>query len=281
MRRALIPLLLLSASLGAMEETFRTYWYDQGAEISRYELRQSRYGEVRAGDAILLFVTEPLSTTGQVKSDDPDAADAVEGLKLNARRTFTTGIYPYACMTTVLQPIADGGPHPLKVTTSVQEWCGHVFEQINRLKDGWRYRLLSYFEDEGDQDRVIAEPVWLEDELWTRLRLDPDAIPTGRVRLVPGALARRFGHIRAQAEQAVCSITARDSGLRELALRYTDIQRELRITFDGEFPHEIIRWSETVGGEVTTAERTHRVYGPYWEWNGTRFEQKRQELGLD
>ena len=279
LRAAILTLLLAATVLPGMEERFRAYWYDQGAEISRYALRQVRYGEVREGDAVLVYVTEPLSIPKRVKSDDPEADDAVLGLKLNHRRTFTTGVYPYACMTTILQPIEPAGAHALKVTTSVQEWCGHVWDQLGRRDDGWDFQLHSYFEAEGEQARTLAA-AWCEDELWTRLRLDPSSLPEGRVTMIPGALYRRFAHHPARGEQAVVSIIEREAGLRELAVRYLDLDRKLRITFEGEFPHSVIRWRETHGDQETTAERTHRIYGPYWQWNDRASESRRAELGL-
>jgi len=279
--RTLVLILLLTLTADGMEEAFRTYWYDQGAELTRYHLLQSRYGEQREGHAVLIFVTEPLSLTKQVKSDDPEAGDAVPGLKLNHTRQFLTGIYPYHCLTTVLQPIAEvDHPHALKVTTSVQEWCGHVFEQLNHRDDGWRYRLFSYFEQEGDQDRQLPE-VWLEDELWTRLRLDPSSLPDGEISLVPGAMARRFAHQRATPRQATVGIEASDeAGMSILRVEYAEIERELAITFQRDFPHAIEGWHERRGDAVTTASRTDRIFGRYWRWNGTEHRGQRRELGL-
>jgi len=55
--------LAMSAYEGPTLETytrdqFQDYWYNHGAEISRFELRQMRYGEIHDGDAVLVFVTE-------------------------------------------------------------------------------------------------------------------------------------------------------------------------------------------------------------------------------
>ena len=44
-------------------EQFQDYWYNHGAEISRYSLQQMRYGEIHEGDAVLVFVTEKISPT--------------------------------------------------------------------------------------------------------------------------------------------------------------------------------------------------------------------------
>ena len=50
-----------------LETTLDEYWYQGKAEISRFELQQSRYGEVHQGDAVMIFVTEDFRTDIQVK----------------------------------------------------------------------------------------------------------------------------------------------------------------------------------------------------------------------
>ena len=46
-------------------EQFQDYWYNHGAEISRYSLKQMRYGEIHDGDAVLVFVTEKMKRIGK------------------------------------------------------------------------------------------------------------------------------------------------------------------------------------------------------------------------
>ncbi|MGD9252063.1 MAG: hypothetical protein PVG19_12595, partial [Desulfobacterales bacterium] len=50
-------------------EAFKAYWYPNGAELSRFALRQARYGEYHDGDAVLVFVTESLNRDTQIKAD--------------------------------------------------------------------------------------------------------------------------------------------------------------------------------------------------------------------
>ena len=46
-------------------EQFQDYWYNHGAEISRYSLKQMGYGEIHDGDAVLVFVTEKMKRIGK------------------------------------------------------------------------------------------------------------------------------------------------------------------------------------------------------------------------
>ncbi len=177
--------------------TFKDYWYAGKAEITSYELEQSRYGEIHRGKGVFIFVTEPFSKTKQVKLDDPNAdpKDKVSVLKMNATRKFNTGIYPYSTMQSVFTPVKfKDHPSTLKVATASQEWCGHTFEQLNFKKNHYEHQLFSYFESEGDTHKKL-EKAWLEDELFNRIRIQPDALPNGNIKIIPNTIFSRFKHV--------------------------------------------------------------------------------------
>lgn len=127
-------------------------WGDGQAELDGYALRQSRYGELRTGEAVLVFVTETFTDAQRVKSDGGHD-DEYPVFKLNDSRHFQTGIYDYRTMTSAWARLDGGQPLGLasKISTSVQEWCGHATLEL--LVDPTRYRLnlLSYFDGEGDR----------------------------------------------------------------------------------------------------------------------------------
>src|SRR5574341_1313443 len=152
------------------KEAFRKYWYQGKAELSRYALKQVRYGEIHQGEAVLIFVTEPFLKDQQVKLEHGNSSNAVSVLKLNFVRKFFTGIYPYSLMTSVFTPV-DLQKYPtLKVTSSSQEWCGNTFMQMNFRSGQYETQIHSYFQDEGDQNLKLKAGL-LEDELWTRIRI--------------------------------------------------------------------------------------------------------------
>lgn len=283
MRRSalLLPLLAaLTLQLAATPDQIRDFWFS-GAEINRYALEQARYGDTHPGHAELIFVTEPFLTDQQVKADDPRAPDAVDVLKLNALRTFNTGLYSYRTMTSTFRPVDwEAFPHALKSTTSVQDWCGQVFQQINRRDDGWRFELRSYFQSEGDQNRTLPD-VWLEDELWVLLRLAPDRLPVDRFRAIPGALFTRFAHqpveaMRAEGELDVGPETSR------YAITYPALARTLTIRFDTAFPHIIRGWTDKRPGGTTRATLEDRIMNSnYWRHNAPGDRAKRKRLGLE
>ncbi len=261
---------------------FGEYWYQGKAEITSYALEQSRYGEVRSGHAVLIFVTEDLSESRHVKVDVPSEGD-VNVLKLNFMKRFTTGIYPYSMMSSVFTPVHSAThPHTLKVTATVQEWCGHTFTQMNLVPDGYRVQLYSYFEAEGDQ-AVHLERALLEDEIWTRLRLAPQSLPLGPVRVIPGALDQRLTHTEWRAEDAVASRTSSPEGDAVYTLRYEHRDRMLSIRYNPSFPHQIAGWREQAGGELVVARASRKASTmiDYWNHNSKADTTIRITLGLE
>jgi hypothetical protein len=273
---------------------WKAYWYAGEAELSRYRLEQARYGEVREGNAVLVFVTEDFLPETQVKFEGRPAPDKpVSVLKLNATRNFLTGIYPYSTMTSVFSPVDARAPHAYKVTTSVQEWCGHVFMQLNRRAEGYAGRYFSYFQGEGDREFDLPDAL-LEDEVWTKIRLNPADLPVGNLAAVPGTLFLRLMHRDVSAYEAEASLTdTRDENLSPHPLKtyridYANLNRSIAFTFEADFPHAILAWEETtspLGGrpgiETTRAVRTHSIKLDYWNRNGLDDTIYRSRLGLE
>jgi hypothetical protein len=270
---------------------FADYWYPNGAEISRFELMQARYGEIHAGDAVLIFVTDNMNPDRQVKAERPEAS-AIPILKLNAVRKFYTGIYPYSMMTSTFAPVdAAAPPLPLKVSSSTQEWCGHVYTQLNLRNGRYRVEIHSYFESEADQAYTIAAAL-PEDAIWTGIRIAPGRLPVGDISLIPGAEYTRLLHrpIRPVPVTAVLqSQEGRSLEGRPLAayeVRFAAGDRTLRIVFERDFPHRIQRWTDShrePDGRwlTTTAERTHTILNAYWQHHRNADRRLLPRLGLD
>jgi hypothetical protein len=267
-------------------EEFKQYWFAGKAELVRFALEQARYGEIHRGDAVLIFVTEDFLPDKQVKSDSADRArsGALPVLKLNFTRKFNTGLYPYSMMTSVFAPLdLDSRAHALKTSTTVQEWCGHTYLQLNLRRGAYGVQSRSYFESEADQDYELPE-AWLEDEIWTRIRLAPESLPVGELQIIPGAQQSRLLHRPMEVEQATAKLETGD-GERTYVLEYPSSGRRLAIRFAAVFPHEILGWEETRGSGpealTTRAVRTHTLLTDYWSRNRSADAPLRGELGLD
>ncbi len=269
-----------------LSDNFGDYWYQGKAELTSYDLQQVRYGEKREGNAVLIFVTEDFSKSKQVKLDNPQSVeeDAQKVLKLNFTKKFNTGIYPYSIMTSVFSPVyPDGDLHAIKVTTSVQEWCGHAFMQLN--KKGYEYETLihSYFESEGDV-MLKLDKTWLEDEIWNLIRLDPAAIPTGKIQVIPSTQFIRLKHVEAKSYSADLD-KSREGTMEILTLSIKELSRTLKIYYSSKPPFAIEKWEETYpeGGEMMTTTGTlkKRIMLDYWSKNGLVDSVYRKDLGLD
>jgi len=274
-------------------DQFQDYWYNHGAEISRFSLQQMRYGEIHQGDAVLVFVTEKMNPDIQIKADHPGSQD-IAVLKLNAVRKFFTGIYPYSIMTSIFAPVdVQNYPLPLKISTSTQDWCGHVYTQMNLNENEYRVRLHSYFEAEGDRDFEVQKVI-PEDALWTLIRLAPASLPRGEFFMIPGTVYARLAHRPVTVQKAVSdfSLTGEKSlegnPLVIYEINFPDEQRTLRIYFEKNFPYRIQKWHETYRSTIgmgakaltTSAARTHTIMDPYWKHHTNKDRRRLEALGL-
>lgn len=263
--------------------SFDSYWYQGKAELTRYALRQARYGEVHDGEAVLIFVTEDFLPKLQVKHESGESEDALSVLKLNAYLRFYTGIYPYTVMTSSFSP-ATGAP-TLKLSNTVQEWCGQVYSQINRRSDGLHTLMHSYFQKEADQKMTLPNAT-LEDGLWAQLRIAPEGIREGKQDIVPALSYVRMRHKALRAYPAVVARKTNvdsdliDHPLHALEVDYPPLGRKLVIYYEPDFPHVIQAWEETEGPFRTTAVRTHAIIDDYWNHNSVSDAPYRDALGL-
>lgn len=271
-------------------QNFREYWYNGQAEISRYTLDQVQYGAQNPGEVVLIFVTEDFRTDTQVKleSDAKDKATSV--LKLNSIRRFVTGIYDYSIFSSVFTPInTKQFEHSLKVTMSSQDWCGQVYYQLNLAGSRYDVMARSYFEKNATEDFKV-DATWLEDEIWTRLRMNPEELPTGETRVIPAAYAARIAGQKLEPQKAVGAFSEYagtvflGKNLRQYALSYPEAKRELRVVFEKAFPYAIVGWEETYpsrGKVLTTrATRTKQVRSDYWSHNAPGDTTLRKQLGV-
>lgn len=258
---------------------FNDYWYGGKAEISSYKLEQARYGEMREGSAVLVFVTEDFLPDAQVKADNY-SKNNTSVLKLNATKNFNTGIYPYAIMQSTFYPVTNN-KHALKISASIQEWCGHVYTQLNN-RDNFEIKSHSYFQSEGDQNFNLDKSI-TENELWTQLRIDPQSLPIGNISVIPSLEYIRLRHIDFKAYNANASLKN-----NTYSLYYPELQRTLIINFNTEFPYEINSWEETIpsgyGTNIKTlttkATKIKTIKSAYWSKNSNSNKNLRTELGL-
>ncbi len=273
---------------GNLEETvnkkkisgeFKKYWYAGDAEITSYKLEQARYGEIREGNAVLIFVTEPFHKAKQVKADGSNL-DNIPVLKLNSTKNYLTGIYPYSIMTSCFYPVHDN-QHAVKVSFSAQEWCGQVYAQLNN-REKFEITSHSYFESDADQIEKSEKNI-LEDELWVKLRINPQELPTGDLKIIPSLEFIRLMHKELKAYEAIVSLSNRDS-VKTYQITYPELERTLKINFTSAFPHTIESWSDSYKSKgkamVSKGTKIKTTKTPYWQQNQNKNLPLRDSLGL-
>ena len=251
---------------------FNDYWYSGQAEITSYQLEQSRYGEIRKGTAVLVFVTEPFLENDQVKADQSNPSN-INVLKLNATKKFNTGIYPYSIMQSTFYPVSNN-QHALKVSASVQEWCGHVYTQLNN-REQFQVTSHSYFQGEADQNFNL-EKNSLENQLWTQLRIDPTSLPTGNINIIPSLEYTRLNHTPLKAYNAFA-----ENKPGQYTLTIKDLDRKLTINYNPNFPFDIQSWEEVQNGNLTKATKIKTLQSDYWNKKSNTDLELRKTLGLE
>jgi len=284
--------------------TFESHWQDGKAELDGYRYTITRYGQLRHGTAVMVFVTEPFSEAKRVKVDDPAAnpRDTFEALKLNLIRDFQTGIYDYNTMTSVFVRSRDYSP--AKVSFSSAEWCGHVYEEMLFGPRDIADRYTSYFEDESAQRRLqrMKEGI-AEEELFIRLRgLRGEWLRPGERRTVPflpAAFYRRLTHRPLQWTTASIERSGRDEVVTVPAGRFdasiytvsTGDAREGLFHIERAYPHRVLRWEWKAVGKpagrgwspsegLDAGVLTGSARLPYWRLHEVGDEKYLKLLGL-
>jgi hypothetical protein len=254
-----------------------------------------RYGELRDGYAVLVFVTEEISRTTRIKveSGTVPPPDRVPVLKLNRAVKFTTGVYDYSLLTSTF---SSTGPElgrtafePLKISFSAQEWCGHVFQMLIPQRDQVELTLHSYFESEGEQKRNLKLPAnaVFEDNLpiWIR-ELDGEKLPSGQRRelqILPSAWSLRAAHGET-AFQSGGIVKEEGEVLKgpegnSPTWRWTWRAGNRTETYwvEKAYPHRILKWNSSDGSK---GEWIKSLRLPYWQLHGNADLPYREQLGL-
>lgn len=266
-----------------ISDEFKAYWYAGEAEITSYKLEQARYGELRDGNAVLIYVTEPFLPQEQVKANNNNP-ESISVLKLNATKKFLTGIYPYSIMSSTFYPVHDN-QHALKTSLSVQEWCGHVYSQLNN-RNQFEFTSHSYFEGEADQN-FSMEKVILENEIWTKIRINPENLPTGEISIIPSLEFLRLRHQEVKPYNAIAQISSKE-GITTYTISYPNLERNLMINFTTNFPYSIVSWEEKFKSGfgsnaktlTTSASKIKTLKTAYWKQNENKNLVLRDSLGL-
>ncbi len=266
---------------------WKKHWRDGNAELGGYSIKTSRYGQLRKGQVVLVYVAEPMDTTTWIKDDGQGKKDSVvDAFKLNHTLNFSTGIYPYSVMTSVFTPVDGQGRErfaPAKISFSSQEWCGHVYHHIHPKGDRFHSQIHSYFGREGDAGETVktAPGTLYEDALWIQLRELDGPFNGGKDwsgKLVPALWERRKSHRSLRPVPATINRQAASldgEAVTRFVVKYESFTRTFEL--ERAYPHRILRWTTSAGEEAKLLKTTRL---PYWKLHDLGDEKYLEKLGL-
>ena len=173
----------------------------------------------------------------------------------------------------------------MKVSASVQEWCGQVYVEMNK-KNKYDVMVRSYFEGESKNEkmRVVA----LEDEILTQIRINPATLPVGDLEMIPSFTFTRLKHVDLKPYHCHTGLIEQiDTNI--YVIDYKGIDRKVEIKFQPDFPYRILGWRESYKsgfGEkarwlTSSGQLQSSVLLDYWTKNSVADSTYRKELKLD
>lgn len=280
-----------------IDSAFWRLWGDGRAEISTYDVQVPRYGDMRQGVAVAIFVTETFLSDANVKSNRHTccAPNELPVMKLNLVTDFPAGIYDYNLMTTAFVALA---PHrhltvgsPVKITFSAQEWCGQVYQQAIFHPDRTAVVSHSYFQGEADEAFTLPRPDdgLSEDTLllWARGFAGPSLSPGEKADQVPLLRSLTWSRLQHHPLRWATASLSRDAAPETITVpagtfevdrftaRYDDVVATIHV--ERVAPRRVVRWSFNTqeSGELVASERI-----AYWKHNRAGGEQLLPRIGL-
>ncbi len=226
-------------------KTFTDYWKNGRIEITKYELKED---SISVGEGSLSFNIH--SVEGVNKNDSIQVLHSDFAGKIHKEN------YDYSAMTSAYLPLnLMLRPHAMKVINSVQEPAENSFLELSQIPKSYEIASKNTFK-EKTKEHFILERKNLEDELWTKIRMNPNDLPTGDIEIIPSFAywqsVRKSPNIyEAKAElkdYAGTEFTGKK--LKIYSLDYPDLKRNLSIVFEGDFPFEIVGWKRVSEGKV-------------------------------
>jgi|SRR5687768_4872789 len=283
-------------SLALISVPVLQHWQDGKAELASYDLVQPRYGELRKGTAVLIFVTEPFSEKQRVKADPGhEPKDVFPAFKLNYVKDFPTGVYDYNLMTSVFVSLNEKDKRragaPVKIAFSGQEWCGMVFDELLFHPDSIARKRFSYFGSEADAQEKLTRPpdAIAVDELPILVRGIPAPIlkpgeskkfavlgSLERARLLHRPLVHSSGTLSRGRSTRTIEVPAGKFEVEDWTLTIEGGER-YAFAVERAFPNRLIEWTGPEGesGRLRGVDRME-----YWMLNRNGDEKHLQRIGL-
>jgi hypothetical protein len=231
-------------------KTFIDYWKNGKIEITKYELKED---SISVGEGSLSFNIDYVEGVNK--------ADSIQVLHSDFIGKIHKENYDYSAMTSTYLPLnLTLRPHAMKIINSVQEPLGNSFLELSQIPKSYEIIAKNTFK-EKTKEHFILERQHLEDELWTKIRMNPNDLPTGDIEIIPSfaywqSVKKSPNIYEAKAElKDYAGTEFKGKKLKIYTLDYPDLKRNLSIVFEGDFPHEVLGWKRVGDGKVAVGVR--------------------------
>ena len=228
-----------------INKTFVDYWKNGKTEITKYELKEN---SISVGQGSLTFNVQYVEGVNK--------EDSIQVLHSDFTGKIHKENYDYSAMTSSYLPLnLTLSPHAMKVINSVQEPEGNSFLALSQIPKSYEIVAKNTFK-EKTKEHYILERQHLEDELWAKIRLNPNDLPMGDIEIIPSfaywqSVRKSPDIYEAKAElKDYAGTEFIGKKLKIYSLDYPDLKRNLSIVFESNFPFEIVGWKRVGDGKV-------------------------------
>ena len=229
---------------------FSDYWKNGKIETTKYELKED---SISVGEGTLTFNIDYIEGINKT--------DSIQVLHSDFTGKIHKENYDYSAMTSTYLPLnLTLRPHAMKVINSVQEPEGNSFLALSQIPKSYEIESKNTFKEETKK-HFIVERKNLEDELWAKIRMNPNDLPTGDIEIIPSFAywqsVRKSPNIYEAKAELKDYIGTEFTGnkLQLYTLDYPNLKRNLSIVFESDFPFEIVGWKRVSDGKVAIGVR--------------------------
>lgn len=243
----------------AKDQAFQQYWNTGLSELNTYELTQTMDTSQQKGQIQLVFTMVDFDTKKRMQTTSSDKSASTTVLKQNLIQKIASGVYEYSLTNSTFTPTNYVVfPHALKVEYTKQNTQGQEYSQLNWKGQTFLYEGKSDFQVKAQQDTSV-KTAWLEDEIWNRIRLNPQTLPDGEAEMIPSLEYLRSTNQKVEAISCKTTLEEKTDSLSKQVLKnytieYPEKHRKVSIVFEAQFPFKILNWEYTTteNGKVTT-----------------------------
>lgn len=245
----------------AKNQAFQQYWNTGLSELSTYELTQTMDTSQQKGQIQLVFTMVDFDTKKRMQTTSSDKSASTTVLKQNLIQKIPSGVYEYSLTNSTFTPTNYVVfPHALKLEYTKQNKRGHEYSQLNWKGQTFLYEAKSDFRAKTQQDTSV-KTAWLEDEIWNRIRLNPQTLPDGEIEMIPSL--EYLGSTNQKVEAISCKTTLEEQTdslskqvLKNYTIEYPEKHRKVSIIFESQFPYKILSWESSFeqNGKLNTTK---------------------------